>query len=86
MQLTVGMTRTAYNQVKRSYPAGCLSWLQDNDPNRITELGATIEAAQRAYLDGNPGALKTALRIYKAEHVKTFGRYLDAVVTIEEKR
>jgi hypothetical protein len=86
MQLMVKMIQAAYRSVKGAYPAGCFAYLQNNDPNRITELRATLEAAKRAYLDGDPGGLQTALRIYKTEHTKTFGRYLDAVVTIEEER
>ena len=80
------MIQAAYHSVKGAYPAGCLAWLQDNDPNRITELRATIEAAKRAYLEGNPGTLQAALKNYKIEHAKTFGRYLEAVVTLEEER
>jgi hypothetical protein len=54
-----------------------------NDPGRITELRATLEAVKLAYQAGDRWRLKSALRIYKAEHVKTYGRYLDAVVIIK---
>jgi len=73
------MIRTAYHQVKRSYPAGCLDWLRIADPERVTELKGTVEAAKDAYLAGDLAALEKALKIYKGEHLKTYGHYLNAI-------
>jgi len=73
------MTKKAFFTVKGAYPVGCLAWLQGNDPGRIGELKATTEAAQRAYLAGDPVALKKALALYRDEHLKTYVGYLDAI-------
>ena len=75
MQHMAKMVKDAYHQVKKAYPPGCLDWLKQWDPGRVTVLKATVGEARRAFIERDRQKLKDALATYRDSHLAAFDEY-----------
>jgi hypothetical protein len=67
--------KDAFDVVKEAYPAGCLDWLRENNPDRIDELKATVQEAKKAFVAQDAPALDAALTTYRNMHLEAFSAY-----------
>jgi len=70
-----GRIREAQQVVAAEYPAGCLDWLKETEPETIQELRARVDVLKQAFLRQNVKWLSRELVSYQSAHFTVFERH-----------
>ena len=71
----------SHRQILELYPTGCLGWLREFEPAKVSALKATVEEIKRTYAVRDSQGLDAALNSYRDSHLKTFEEFLAKPLT-----